>query len=93
MSDTNTDKNQLVIGYWAIRGLVEPIRLALHYTKTPYTEKLYVQGEGPEYSQEEWLSEKQKLGLGKSKSIVIFFDIFIIIFQNFLIYHICSVVI
>jgi len=63
MSQSNADKNQLTLGYWAIRGLVEPSRLVLHYTKTPYTEKLYVQGEGPEYSREEWFSEKQKLGL------------------------------
>ncbi|UJR36329.1 hypothetical protein I4U23_029057 [Adineta vaga] len=63
MSASNTDKNQLVIGYWAIRGLVEPIRLALHYAKTPFTDKFYEQGEGPEYSREQWLNEKQKLGL------------------------------
>jgi glutathione S-transferase len=63
MSQATTDKNQIVIGYWAIRGLAEPARLALHYTKTPYTDKMYVQGDGPEYSREEWLSEKQNLGL------------------------------
>ncbi|CAF1209918.1 unnamed protein product [Adineta steineri] len=63
MSTSNTDKNQLVLGYWAIRGLAEPIRLALHYSNTPYTEKFYEQGEGPEFSREEWLSEKQNLGL------------------------------
>jgi len=63
MSASNTDKNQLVIAYWAIRGLVQPIRLTLHYTKTPFTDKLYVQGDGPEYSREEWTREKEKLGL------------------------------
>ena len=68
MSQSSTDKNQIVLGYWAIRGLVEPSRLALHFTKTPYTEKLYVQGEGPEFSREEWLSEKFQLGLGMSTS-------------------------
>ena len=65
MSQSNTNNNQLVLGYWKIRGLVEPSRLTLHYAKTPYTEKNYVQGEGPEFSREEWLSEKEKLGLGK----------------------------
>jgi glutathione S-transferase len=65
MAQSTTDKNQLVLSYWAIRGLAEPSRLALHYTKTPYTDKMYEQGEGPEFSREEWLSEKQKLGLGK----------------------------
>ena len=65
MSQSTADKNQLVFGYWAIRGLGEPSRLVLHYTKTPYTEKTYETGEGPEFSREDWLSEKQKLGLGK----------------------------
>jgi hypothetical protein len=26
---------------------------------------MYEQGEGPEFSREEWLSEKEKIGLGK----------------------------
>ncbi|CAF0782934.1 unnamed protein product [Adineta ricciae] len=63
MSASSNDKNQLVLGYWAIRGLVEPIRLALHYAKVPFTDKTYEQGEGPEFSREQWLSEKEKLGL------------------------------
>ena len=71
MSQANTDKNQLVLGYWAIRGLAEPIRLALHYSKTPYTEKFYEQGEGPEYSREEWLKDKPNLGLGKSIDLIV----------------------
>ncbi|CAF1007658.1 unnamed protein product [Adineta steineri] len=63
MSASDTEKNQLVLGYWAIRGLAEPIRLALHYSNTPYTEKLYQQGEGPEFSLDEWFSVKQSQGL------------------------------
>ncbi|CAF1209864.1 unnamed protein product [Adineta steineri] len=63
MSTSNIDKNQLVLGYWTMRGFAEPIRLALHYSNTPYTEKLYEQGKGQEFSREEWLSEKQNLGL------------------------------
>ena len=66
MSQSSTNKNQLVVGYWAIRGLAEPIRLTLHYAKTPFTDKVYEQGEGPEYSGEQWLSEKEKQGLGMS---------------------------
>ena len=61
MSQSDT---QIVFGYWAIRGLAEPSRLALHYTKTPYTEKFYYQGDGPEFSREDWLKEKFNLGLG-----------------------------
>lgn len=71
MSQSTTDKNQLVLGYWAIRGLAEPARLALHYTKTPYTDKFYVQGDGPEFSVEEWAKEKPNLGLGKFSSPII----------------------
>jgi glutathione S-transferase len=66
----HSNQNQIVLGYWAIRGLAEPSRLALHYSKTPYTDKFYVQGDGPEFSRDEWLSEKQKLGLGKMISNV-----------------------
>jgi glutathione S-transferase len=57
--------DQLILGYWAIRGLAQSIRLVLQYTKTPYVDKVYRQGDAPEYSREEWLSEKQILGLGK----------------------------
>ena len=64
--------NQLVFGYWAIRGLAEPTRLALHYTNTPYTEKFYVQGEGPEFNRDEWLNEKPNLGLGNALQIFSF---------------------
>jgi len=56
-------KGQLTLGYWAIRGLAEPSRLLLHYTKTPYNDEFYVQGDAPEYSRDEWLSKKSKLGL------------------------------
>lgn len=65
MSASTTDKNQLVLGYWAIRGLAEPIRFALHYAKHPFTDTMYEQGEGPEFSREEWLSKKHTLGFGK----------------------------
>ena len=71
-SMSQSNQTQTVLGYWAIRGLAEPSRLALHYSKTPYTDKFYVQGEGPEYSREEWLQEKPKLGLGKAMPFVSF---------------------
>ena len=62
--------NQLVFGYWAIRGLAEPTRLALRYRNVPFEDKLYVQGEAPEYSRDAWLSAKFTLGLGKFLRIV-----------------------
>ncbi|CAF3856765.1 unnamed protein product [Rotaria sp. Silwood1] len=63
MAQDAIDKDQLVFGYWNIRGLAEPSRLTLHYTKTPYTDKMYQMGDAPEYSRDEWLSEKFKLDL------------------------------
>jgi hypothetical protein len=62
----STDANALCFGYWAIRGLAEPTRLALHYAKQQFNDKFYVQGEGPQFSRDEWLSEKSKIGLGTS---------------------------
>ena len=70
MSQSSNGKHQITLGYWGIRGLLEPSRLVLHYTKTPYTDKFYVQSEGPEYSREDWLKEKFNLGLGKWISTV-----------------------
>lgn len=50
-------KDQILLAYWSIRGLAEPIRLALHYTKTPFTDKMYSTGY-------DWFSEKFDLGFG-----------------------------
>lgn len=55
--------DQLILGYWAIRGLAQPIRLILHYTKTSFIDKRYTTGEAPDYNREEWFNEKPTLGL------------------------------
>jgi len=52
-------KSQL--GYWKIRGLAHPIRFLCEYTKEPYEDVHYVQGD--DFSREEWLSVKFTLGL------------------------------
>jgi hypothetical protein len=79
MAQSTAGNNNIVFGYWSIRGLGEPSRLALHYTKTPFTDKMYHQGEAPEYSREDWLSEKQKVGLGEltvaSSSRLVLFEL------------------
>jgi len=56
---------KVVLGYWKIRGLAEPIRYVLEYTKTPYVEKLYTVGPAPEFKSDHWLEHKKdpKLGL------------------------------
>ncbi|XP_075706771.1 glutathione S-transferase Mu 4-like [Rhinoderma darwinii] len=53
----------MILGYWDIRGLGHAIRLLLEYTGTPYEEKRYVTGDGPNYDKSRWLDEKEKLGL------------------------------
>jgi len=55
--------DQIKLGYWAIHGLAEPIRLILHYTKTPFTNKMYQRGGAPDYNPDVWLREKENLGL------------------------------
>ncbi|CAF1085501.1 unnamed protein product, partial [Didymodactylos carnosus] len=44
----------MILGYWNIRGLVEPSRMILHYTKTPFTNQTYALQDGPHYAGE-WL--------------------------------------
>ncbi|KAJ3283700.1 Glutathione S-transferase Mu 3 [Rhizoclosmatium sp. JEL0117] len=50
-----------VLGYWAIRGLAAPIRYMLEYTKTPYEDKLYTQGD--DLSRAEWTDVKPTMDL------------------------------
>ena len=51
------------LGYWDIRGNTEPIRLVLHYAGIDFVDKRYTYGPAPDYSRENWLSEKHNLGL------------------------------
>ncbi|XP_048409515.1 glutathione S-transferase Mu 3-like [Stegostoma tigrinum] len=53
----------MILGYWDIRGLAQPIRLLLEYTGTAYEEKLYSCGEAPNYDKSCWFDVKSKLGL------------------------------
>ncbi|XP_065661513.1 glutathione S-transferase Mu 5 isoform X2 [Hydra vulgaris] len=52
-----------ILGYWKIRGLAQPIRLLLGYTKTDFVDKTYELGDAPEYDRTSWLSVKYTLGL------------------------------
>lgn len=49
--------------YWDIRGLAEPIRMLLSYTKTKYHDQVYVQGDGPAFDRSAWTSVKDTVGL------------------------------
>jgi len=53
----------MILGYWAIRGLAQPIRLLLEYTGENYKEDLYVCGDAPEFDRTNWTSKKETLGL------------------------------
>eukprot|EP00744_Colponema_vietnamica_P005345 GILI01007841.1.p1 GENE.GILI01007841.1~~GILI01007841.1.p1 ORF type:complete len:223 (+),score=70.87 GILI01007841.1:40-708(+) len=57
------DGVHVVLGYWAIRGLAQPIRNLLKYGNVSFEDKLYTQGGAPDFSREEWFSEKGNLGL------------------------------
>ena len=39
----------VVLGYWAIRGLAERLRMLLEYTQTPYTEEKYTPETAPKW--------------------------------------------
>ena len=56
-------KLSVILGYWNIRGLAQPIRLLLKYSGTDFDDKRYTQGDGPDFSREEWTSVKSTLGL------------------------------
>jgi len=54
---------QVVLGYWKIRGLAQAIRYLLEYAGVNYSEFEYEQGDAPDFCRESWLSVKYNLGL------------------------------
>ncbi|XP_029974072.1 glutathione S-transferase Mu 3-like [Salarias fasciatus] len=55
--------NKMVLAYWDIRGIGQPIRLLLEYTGTNYEDKFYVCGEAPDYDKSCWFDVKSELGM------------------------------
>ena len=53
----------ILLGYWKIRGLAQPLRYLLEYSEHPYQDVMYEQGDGPNFSVECWTSVKNTLGL------------------------------
>jgi len=53
---------KLVVGYWDIRGLVQPIKYLLEYLQVEYEDKRYFYGEAPDFNRDSWFSVKQSLG-------------------------------
>ena len=54
---------KLVIGYWDIRGLVQPIKYLLEYLQVDYEDKQYFYGEAPDHNKDSWFSVKHHIGL------------------------------
>ena len=52
----------MILGYWKIRGLYSPIIYMLKYLKVDYEEIQYDQGDGPEFSREDWYKVKFTIG-------------------------------
>jgi glutathione S-transferase len=57
------EKNELILGYWKIKGLAQPIRYVLEYLEVKYKEKLYELGDGPEFSNKEWTDDIPNLNM------------------------------
>jgi glutathione S-transferase len=59
-----SESKKPVLGYWAIRGLAQPIRLLLEYAGVDYQDKRYICGDAStNYDRSQWLKEKFNLGL------------------------------
>jgi len=67
-SDEKDEKKEgIILGYWKIRGLAQPIRLLLEYQNVPYSDKYYVCGGPPNFDRGQWLSEKTQIGINFSE--------------------------
>jgi len=53
----------VVLAYWDIRGLAQPIRLLLEFTGTVWEDKLYSCGPAPTFDKTGWFGIKESLGL------------------------------
>lgn len=54
---------QMKLGYWAIRGLAQPIRMALSLGDVDYEDVRYQCGEAPDYDRSCWFDVKPSLGI------------------------------
>jgi len=57
-----SQESRPIVGYWAIRGLAQPIRLLMAYTGTKFEDKMYQCGPGPTYDRSAWFDVKFTLG-------------------------------
>eukprot|EP00826_Nyctotherus_ovalis_P038820 TRINITY_DN3666_c0_g1_i2.p1 TRINITY_DN3666_c0_g1~~TRINITY_DN3666_c0_g1_i2.p1 ORF type:complete len:228 (+),score=75.01 TRINITY_DN3666_c0_g1_i2:190-873(+) len=57
------NKEPIILGYWKIRGLAEPIRMLMHHLNVEYKDELYEAGPAPDFNRDCWLKVKPTLGL------------------------------
>ena len=53
----------IILGYWGIRSLGQPIRMLLGYKNVEFEEKIYPVGDAPMFDKAEWNNAKFTLGL------------------------------
>ncbi|KAM9344018.1 glutathione S-transferase Mu 5-like [Pholidichthys leucotaenia] len=53
----------MILAYWDIRGLAQPIRLLLEYTGEEYEDKHYCCGDAPNFDKSCWFDIKNSLGM------------------------------
>ena len=51
----------VTLAYWSIRGLAQPIRLLLEYTKIAYEDKKYDQGPAPDFDKSCWFDVRHRI--------------------------------
>eukprot|EP00826_Nyctotherus_ovalis_P029653 TRINITY_DN2349_c1_g1_i3.p1 TRINITY_DN2349_c1_g1~~TRINITY_DN2349_c1_g1_i3.p1 ORF type:complete len:230 (+),score=55.65 TRINITY_DN2349_c1_g1_i3:209-898(+) len=56
------DKEPVILGYWDIRGLAEPIRMLMQHLGINYKDVTYEAGPAPEYSRDAWFKVKHTMG-------------------------------
>ena len=52
-----------ILGYWQVRGKGQQIKHLLAFCEVDYDLTNYQQGEGPDFSRQEWYDQKYKLDL------------------------------
>lgn len=61
MSETIFHTDKMVLAYWAIRGLAQPIRLMLEYKGAAYEDKRFEQGPAPDFCKKCWTDVKDTI--------------------------------
>eukprot|EP00640_Fibrocapsa_japonica_P004326 CAMPEP_0113952318 /NCGR_PEP_ID=MMETSP1339-20121228/90341_1 /TAXON_ID=94617 /ORGANISM="Fibrocapsa japonica" /LENGTH=229 /DNA_ID=CAMNT_0000960899 /DNA_START=125 /DNA_END=814 /DNA_ORIENTATION=+ /assembly_acc=CAM_ASM_000762 len=63
MAEMLNQDHRVILGYWKCRGLASNIRYQCEYSGIKYEMVEYEQGDGPDFSRQDWLDKKFNLGL------------------------------